>query len=391
MRMTELSCRYDDVLSLFGAAFGHEPTLGVAAPGRVNLMGGHTDYNQGFVLPVAIDLHVVMAAAPRRDRRVLLHASNLGAHTEFSLEDVNRDQEQRWSNYQRGVAVLLQEMGYSLAGMEAVIWGDVPIGSGLGSSAAAEVATAYAFQQLNELEIDRVELALLCQRAESEFVGVECGVMDQLIAVMAKRGHALFIDCQGLATEHVRLQPEVSIVVADTMERRDLVRSGYNLRREECRQGAELLGVNSLREVTAKEFAAREEKLPSPLRERCRHVIRENQRVVDGVGALKREDVEEFGRLMGESHRSLRDDYGVSSQHLDLLVETASRVDGVYGSRLTGAGFGGCTVSLVVADAVEDFKAHVSSRYEDATGIVPEIYVCRAEDGVSYQVLSQGR
>lgn len=388
MNMTELSHRYDEVLALFSAAFGHEPTLVVAAPGRVNLIGEHTDYNQGFVLPVAIELHVVMAVAPRPDGRVVLHASNLGADTEFSLDAVDRDDEQRWSNYQRGVAAQLQEMGYSLAGMEAVIWGDVPIGSGLGSSAAVEVATAYAFQQLNELEIDGVEMALLCQRAEKEFVGVECGIMDQLIAVMGKRDHALLIDCQDLKTEHVPLPLEVSIVVADTMEPRDLARSEYNVRRKECWQGAELLGVSSLRHITVQEFAAREYGLPFPLRERCRHVIYENQRVVDGVVALKREDLEEFGRLMGESHRSLRDDYDVSSPQLDLLVEAASRVDGVYGCRLTGAGFGGCTVSLVAADAVEDFKAHVSRRYEGATGIVSEIYVCRAEDGVSYQILS---
>jgi len=227
-----------------------------------------------------------------------------------------------------------------------------------------------------------VELALLCQRAEKDFVGVECGIMDQLIAVLGKRGRALLIDCQDLSTEQVPLPPEVSILVADTMKRRDLLSSEYNVRRQECWQGAELLGVRSLRQVPVEEFAVREGELPSPIRQRCRHVIYENERVVEGVGALKGGDLEEFGRLMKECHSSLRDDYQVSSRELDLLVESAWEVEGLYGSRLTGAGFGGCTVNLVRGEAVESFKAHVGQRYRAATGITPQIYVCRAEDGV---------
>ncbi len=387
----KLSERHEIVVALFRTTFGHEPTLTVAAPGRVNLIGEHTDYNQGFVLPVAINRYIIMAVAPRRDRRVLLHASNFAAQAEFSLDAINRDEEQAWSNYQRGVASQLQQAGHTLQGMEATIWGDVPIGSGLSSSASVEVATAYAFQLLNDLEIDRVELAQLCQRAEKDFVGVECGLMDQLIAVLGERDHALLVDCQDLDTEQVPLPPEASIVVADTMKRRDLVLSEYNVRRQECEQAAELLGVGSLREVSVEEFATREDELPSPIDQRCRHVIYENQRVLEGVAALKQRDLKEFGRLMKESHRSLRDDYQVSSPELDLLVEVAGEVEGVYGSRLTGAGFGGCTVSLVREEAVESFKAQVSQRYQAATGISPQIYVCRAEDGVSYRRLCVGR
>lgn len=382
MSFTELSDRCEMVRALFGVAFGHQPELVVAAPGRVNLIGEHTDYNEGFVLPVAINRYIIMAIAPRRDWSVHLHASNFGAQTEFSLDAIDRDEEQPWSNYQRGVAVQLQQAGYTLRGMEAIIWGDVPIGSGLSSSAAAEVAAAYAFGLLNDLEIDGVELALLCQQAEKDFVGVECGIMDQLIAVLGKRGHALLIDCQDLSTKQVPLPSGVSILVADTMKRRDLLSSEYNVRRQECSRGAELLGVRSLRQVSVEEFAAREGELPSPIRQRCRHVIYENERVVEGVGALKGGDLEEFGRLMKESHSSLRDDYQVSSPQLDLLVEAAGEVEGVYGSRLTGAGFGGCTISLVSEIAVDNFKAHVSERYQAATGITPQIYVCRAEDGV---------
>ena len=391
MNTTDLSKHYERALALFKAAFGHKPTLMVGAPGRVNLIGEHTDYNQGFVLPVAINRYIVMAVAPRQDEHVLLHASNLAAQAEFPLDAIGRDEEQPWSNYQRGVAWQLQQAGYALRGMEAVIWGDVPIGSGLSSSAAVEVATGYAFQLLNDLEIDRVELALHCQRAEKEFVGVECGVMDQLIAVLGKRDHALLIDCQDLRTEQVPLPPGVSIVVADTMKRRDLLRSEYNVRRQECQHGAELLGVKSLRQISIQEFSAHEEQLPFPIGQRCRHVIHENQRVLDGVGALKRGDLDEFGRLMKESHRSLRDDYQVSSRELDLLVEAAWEVEGVYGCRLTGAGFGGCTVSLVKEETVESFKTQVTERYEAATGISPDIYICHAEDGVSYCTLPLGR
>jgi galactokinase len=336
------------------------------------------------VLPVAIDRYMVLAVAPRGDQCVVLKAPNMAAETEFSLEAIERDEKQPWSNYQRGVAWQLQQAGYSLRGMEAVIWGDVPVGSGLSSSAAVEVATAYAFKLVNDLEIDGVELALLCQRAEKEFVGVECGIMDQLIAVLGRKDHALLIDCQDLSTEQVSIPGEASIVVADTTKRRELLLSAYNERRQECEQGAKLLGVGSLRQLSVEEFATREEELPEPIRRRCRHVIYENQRVLEGVDALKEGDLEEFGRLMQESHRSLRDDFEVSSAELDLLVDAALEVEGVYGSRLTGAGFGGCTVSLVEQGAVEAFMAHVGESYRAATGIAPRTYVCDAEDGASH-------
>jgi galactokinase len=371
------------VRTLFTSTFGREPTLVVAAPGRVNLIGEHTDYNQGFVLPVAISRYVVLAAAERRDGRVLLQAANLSARVEFSLRAIDRDEEQPWSNYQRGVALQLQQVGYALRGMEALIWGDVPVGSGLSSSAAVEVATAYAFKLLSGLKIGDVELALLCQRAESEFVGVDCGMMDQLVAVLGKRDHALLIDCRDLSTEQVPIPEGAAIVVSDSMKRRELRQSAYNERRQECQQGARLLGVESLREISIEEFAARERELPEQIRQRCRHVVNENQRVIAGVGALRRDDLEEFGGLMRESHRSLRDDYQVSSPELDLLVEAAAEVEGVYGSRLTGAGFGGCTVSLVRQDAVQEFSAHVARRYHVATGVHPQVYVCRAEDGAA--------
>jgi galactokinase len=379
----DLSERRKLVLRLFRSTFGRDPTIVVSAPGRVNLIGEHTDYNQGFVLPVAIDRYIVLAVAPRHDRHVVLRASNLAAQSRFSLDAIARAEEQPWSNYQRGVALQLQEAGYAIGGMEALIWGDIPVGSGLSSSAAVEVATACAFKLLNDLELDSVELALLCQRAEREFVGVECGIMDQLISVLGKRHHALRIDCQNLSTDQVPMPPGAAIVVADSMRRRELLQSAYNERRQECQQGAHMLGVESLREISVDEFAAREEELPEPIRQRCRHVIHENQRVLDAVAALKEGNLGEFGHLMIDSHRSLRDDYQVSSPELDLLVEAAMRVEGLYGSRLTGAGFGGCSVSLLRQEAVEHFRVQVTERYRVGTGISPRIYLCRAVDGAS--------
>jgi len=403
--MSPLPTKVDEIKTRFEALFGRLPTTVIRAPGRVNLIGEHTDYNEGFVLPVAIDRAILIAAAPRHDREVRLYALNFDERTAFSLDRIERDEQRAWSNYQRGVAHVLQEQGLPLVGMDACIWGDVPIGSGLSSSAAVEVATAYAFQTLSGFELDRVEMALLCQRAENEFVGVQCGIMDQFIACLGRRDHALLLDCRSLDYEHVPLPPPAppkpalrppprrkaeglggtggaAIVVCDTMVRRGLVDSEYNARRRECAEGARLLGVKALRDVSVEAFERQQMGLPEVVRRRCRHVIRENQRVLDSVEALRQGDLAEFGRLMNESHRSLRDDYQVSCRELDVMVEVAQRVEGVYGSRMTGAGFGGCTVSLVEAEAVGRFRDQVARDYAAATGIEPGIYVCRAEDGV---------
>ena len=383
--MNSLPAKVDEIKTRFEAIFGRLPTTVILAPGRVNLIGEHTDYNEGFVLPVAIDRAILIAAALRHDREVHLHALNFDERTAFSLDRIERDEPRPWSNYQRGVAHVLQDRGLSLVGMDACILGDVPIGSGLSSSAAVEVATAFAFQALSGFELDRVEMALLCQRAENEFVGVQCGIMDQFIACLGQRDHALLIDCRSLDYEHVPLPPDAAIVVCDTMARRGLVDSEYNARRRECAEGARLLGVKALRDVSVEAFERRQGELPEVVRRRCRHVIHENERVLSSVEALRRGDLAEFGRLMNESHHSLRDDYQVSCRELDAMAEVAQRVAGVYGSRMTGAGFGGCTVSLVEAEAVERFRGQVARGYEAATGIEPSIYVCRAEDGVRIQ------
>ena len=366
----------------FERIYGVEASLCVAAPGRVNLIGEHTDYNEGFVLPAAIDRHVVIATRPRDDRLVRLHALDFHRDATFSLDDIAQDPVERWSNYERGVAWALQRHGFSLRGMDAVVTGDVPIGAGLSSSAAIEVATAYALQMHADLDLDPVTRALLCQKAESEFVGMHCGIMDQYIISLGKREHALLIDCRSLEYRLVPIPSGISIIVCDTKKQRGLVDSEYNTRRQECEAGARLLGVPALRDVTLDAFEARQNELGEITRKRCRHVVTEDQRVIDAVRALQHGDLARFGELMNASHVSLRDDYEVSCRELDVMVEAAWQQDGIYGARMTGAGFGGCTVNLVADDYASDVTANVAQAYEKATGVVPEIYVCRAEDGV---------
>jgi galactokinase len=296
---------------------------------------------------------------------------------------------------------MLLQSGYQLGGFEAVVDGDVPSGAGLSSSAAVEVATGTALKALFGLEVDPVRLALLSQKAENEFVGVNCGIMDQFISALGKTGHALFLDCRSLETRHVPLEAsrvrdqgsragstDVQIVVADTAVKRGLVDSEYNTRRAECEEAVRLLGqrlpnVKALRDVTLEQFRQHEAELPPVVRRRARHVISENERVLASVAALSSGDLRTFGRLMDESHASLRDDYQVTVPQLDVMVDAAHTVPGVLGSRMTGAGFGGCTVSLVERDAVEEFKRRVPERYRTHTGLPPRIYVCRAVDGAS--------
>jgi galactokinase len=377
-----------NVRQRFAEIFGGEPSAVVRAPGRVNLIGEHTDYNDGYVLPMAIDRSVLVAAVPRDDRQVVIHALDFGESVAFSLDDIEHDQVNTWSNYQRGVTYFLEERGIELPGLNAVMVGDIPIGSGLSSSAAVEVSTAYTWQVLAGFELSRVELALLCQRAENEFVGMSCGIMDQFVSALGQCDHALLIDCRSLDYQPVPLPTGAAIIVADTMKRRGLVDSEYNTRRQECEEGVRILQrylpeVQALRDVSVAQFVEYEGQLPQNVLKRCRHIIYENERVLRSVTALRAGNLAAFGQLMNESHVSLRDDYEVSCPELDIMAEAAWKVNGVYGSRMTGAGFGGCTVSLVAEEAIEDFETQVTAAYEQATGIAPQIYVCRAEDGVA--------
>ena len=389
---------FPDRLAILRAEFvrfyGAPPELAVRAPGRVNLIGEHTDYNDGYVLPIAIDRSVLVASAARRDQTVRLWAVDFDAHVTFSLDDIDHVQVQRWSNYQRGVAVVLKERGFDLPGVDVAFSSDVPIAAGLSSSAAIEVATAVTWQTLVGFALSRPELALLCQRAENSFVGVNCGIMDQFISALGCQNAALLIDCRSLAYRPVSLPEGVVVVVMDTMKQRGLADSAYNTRRAECEEGVRLLGahlpeITALRDVPVAQFERYADGLPPHVLRRCRHVITENQRVLDGVDALERGDAAAFGRLMDASHRSLRDDYEVSCAELDAMVEAAWAAPGVIGARMTGGGFGGCAVALVEERLTSVFSQQVGRAYEQSTGLTPSLYVTVAEAGadVVHQML----
>lgn len=370
------------------ARFG-EPEQVASAPGRVNLVGGHTDYNDGFVLPVAIDRRTAVAVRPREDRTVRVHTAASDQTVTFPLETPDPG-EPRWADYPKGVAWALDEAGHDLRGADLAIAGDVPVGAGLASSAALEVATAFALlgvaDDAPETDSERRALARACQRAEREFVGVDCGILDQFAVTLCARDSALFLDCRTEATERVPLAPDVSVLVVDTTVTHELVDSAYDERRAECERGAALFAdllahdVDALRDVSPAEFERHAGSLPEPVRSRCRHAVGENERVKRAVAALRDGALETVGRLMDESHASLRDDYEVSCPELDLVVDLLDR-SGVHGARMTGAGFGGCVVALVDADAVESVASDVATEYETETGIEPGVYVCEASDG----------
>ncbi len=378
----------------FQQRYGIHPSAIVRAPGRVNLIGEHTDYNDGFVFPVAIDRATYIAARSRSDQIVRVVSSDLNEEDAFSIDHIERSK-RPWHNYVRGVVMALRAAGHPLTGADLLIASDVPRGAGLSSSAALEVAVGYAFQTLNHLNILGEELALLAQGAENTFVGVQCGIMDQLIAVFGRADHALLIDCRDLSYRPVPLPSSVAVVVCDSHIPRTLAASAYNQRRQECNAAVQLLqqwhpGIRALRDVSEDQFAAHSDALPEPVRSRARHVVSENRRTLQGAAALERGDVAAFGRLMNESHASLRDDYQVSLPDIDLLASTAQRLAGCYGSRLTGAGFGGCTVSLVERSEVETFSRDLVQAYRHATGRTATIYVCRASDGVGRAVDNAG-
>jgi len=374
-----------DLSEAFLTLYGNRPGI-YRAPGRVNLIGEHTDYNDGFVMPAAIDSSTWVAIAPRNDRKVSIRSENFSDIAEIDLDEPPTRGRGHWSDYPFGVAVKLEQAGQPLRGANMLVRGEVPIGSGLGSSAAIEVATGFAMLDNSGAKIDRMELAELCQRAENEFVGMRCGLMDQFISCFGKTNHALMLDCRLLDYKLLALPAYVKLVVCNTMVKHELASSEYNARRAECEEGVRLLAQNlphvrSLRDVTIENLEQFGGDLPDVIRKRCRHVVSENSRVAEAASALERDDLRSFGKLMGESHRSLREDYEVSCQELDLMVNLANKADGVVGARMTGGGFGGCTINLVQSDSVDSFKETVVKGYADATGHEPEVYVCSAAQG----------
>jgi galactokinase len=378
-----------ELAETFRSLYGGSPRV-YRAPGRVNLIGEHTDYNEGLVMPAAIDFSTWVAIAPRSDRRILVRSENFSETVELDLDQPPARGGRHWSDYPFGVAIKLDQSGRNLSGANLLVRGEVPIGSGLSSSAAIEVAIGFALLELAhdgaEAPIDRLELAQLCQRAENEFVGMRCGLMDQFISCYGQTGHALMLDCRTLDYQLLPLPESVKLVVCNTMVKHELAASEYNARRAECEEAVRLLArdwpeIQSLRDVAVDDLEQAPSELPEVIRKRSRHVTSENARVVEAAAALQCGDLETFGRLMRESHRSLRDDYEVSCKELDLMVEIANQAAGVFGARMTGGGFGGCTINLVAAESVDSFKQVVAERYEKATGLDPQIYACSAAQG----------
>lgn len=359
----------------------------VRAPGRVNLIGEHTDYNDGFVMPMAIDAQIILAGSVRDDQEVHIYSLDFKQKNTFDLTDFTKSKNASWSNYIRGVCAMFLE-STPLKGMNIVLSGNVPQGAGLSSSAALEVGTALLIRELNELDTPPVELVKLAQRAENDFVGVACGIMDQFVSMLGKKDHVLFLDCRSLDYELVPAPfaaNDASIVVIDSGVKRGLVDSEYNLRRRQCEAAvkemqAKLPNIRALRDVSIEHLDLIEELEPD-LKKRARHVVTENQRVLDAGKLLREGRIAEFGQLMNQSHASLRDDYEVSCRELDLLVEIAQSVPGVYGSRMTGAGFGGCTVTLAANDSIDQLRAAVEEQYPKQTQYTPRIFIFNASEG----------
>jgi len=369
------------VAEAFRSRYGSDPAVVVRAPGRVNLIGEHTDYNDGFVFPMAIDRAAWIALRPRGDGRVVATSLDFDETREFDLARLEKGKKEGWIEYLKGTAWALQEAGHSLSGFEGIVAGDVPLGAGLSSSASIEMATARAFAAVSGLPWKPAPMALLGQKAENQWVGVNCGIMDQLISAAGVADKALLIDCRSLETQAVPLPRGTVVVILDTATRRGLVDSAYNERRAQCEAAAKLFGVKALRDVTSDRLAARARELDPTTLRRARHVVTEDERTVAAAEAMRADDAGRLGQLMNESHESLRHDFEVTNDGLNAMVDEARRGPGCFGARMTGAGFGGCAVALVAADRSEAFVRQVEAGYRKATGLDPKVYVCRATNG----------
>lgn len=382
--------RADELSEQFREKFHAMPRVFVA-PGRVNLIGEHLDYNDGFVLPCAIEFSTQTAVAPRNDQKLVLQSAEYSERFEFDLTNLPQKGLGRWSDYVLGVAMMLRQAGYLAHGANLLVHGEVPIGAGLSSSAAIEVATALALLSLNDAKLSMPEIAKLCQRAENEFVGAQVGIMDQFVSCLGKAGHALLLDCRSLHFDLVPVPDHVKLVICNTMVKHELSGGEYNRRREECEEGVRILsrsipGIKALRDVTLQQLLACAKSMPPVIYKRCLHVVEEIQRVLQAVECLRSGDLKRMGRLMRDSHGSLRDLYEVSCRELDAMVEAATGLPGYYGGRMTGGGFGGCTVNLVASERTEAFRESVAERYRERTGISPEIYVSSSANGAHVEL-----
>ena len=374
------------LITIFTKLYGAEPRS-FWAPGRVNLIGEHTDYNDGFVLPMAIDMGTVVAIAARPDRILRVRSVNLNESIELNLDNLGSGHQGTWRDYVEGVASALAERSVVLCGADVALQSDVSLGGGLSSSAALEISLASALVSISGGSIDGLSLALTGQTAEHRHVGIHCGIMDQFTAVHALRGHAILLDCRSLDATQVPLNlRDHEIVICDSLVRHELASSEYNRRRRDCERGVNLLRnvlpqIRALRDVKLPELEANQSMLPEPVLSRCRHVVSENNRTLQAAEHLAHGDLVAVGKLMSESHRSLRDDYEVSCPELDLLVESAEKHPGVLGARMTGGGFGGCTVNLVEGSGISSFRDSVAGKYQAKFQRKPKIFVARAAGG----------
>jgi len=374
------------VAERFLAVYGTSPSGLFRAPGRVNLIGEHTDYNDGFVMPLAIDFSCYSAIRSRSDRTLSVYSQQFQENIEFNLDRLVGPPKKHWSDYVRGVAAVLRDEGYPLKGADLLIDGQVPIGSGLSSSASIEVSSALALTSLGGITVPLGTLARLCQRAENEYTGARCGIMDQFVSCFGRQDQALLLDCRSLEMTYLALPPNVCLVICNTMVRHELAAGEYNERRASCERSIEAIrkflpNIRALRDLTLEDL----EKYGSLLSEmdfrRCRHVITENARVIDAKEALGHVDLARFGQLMYQSHNSLNHDYEVSCRELNLMVSLARNLPGVYGARMTGGGFGGCTINLVEREAVTEFQTSVAQEYEKLTDLSPQISASSAAGG----------
>ncbi|MCG9680810.1 galactokinase [Vibrio sp. Isolate24] len=372
------------VKSSFEQVLGYQPSHIIQAPGRVNLIGEHTDYNDGFVLPCAIDYQTVVAASKRDDNIVRVISVDYGNDVdEFDVtQEVEFQENKMWANYIRGVVKCLRARGYLFSGADISVSGNVPQGAGLSSSAALEVVIGQTFKVLYSLEISQAEIALNGQQAENEFVGCNCGIMDQMISAEGKENHALLLDCRSLETQAVSMPEEMSVVIINSNKKRGLVDSEYNTRREQCEEAARIFGVKALRDVSIEQFNDKVSLLDEVVAKRARHVITENARTVEAANALRHHNMERIGELMAQSHASMRDDFEITVKEIDTLVDIVKQVIGEQGGvRMTGGGFGGCIVAVMPPELVEPVKAAVEAQYQAATGLKASIYVCQAKQG----------
>jgi len=370
----------------FKKLYGRLPTIWARAPGRVDLMGSHTDYNMGFVLTMTIDRDTWIAAAPREDNQVAIHSCNTPGSALFSLEDIQRDEAAPWTNYVRGVAAVMQASGHKLRGFDGLIHSTVPFGSGLSSSAALEMAVAILFKDLSDLILDPVDMALIGQRAENEFVGVSTGILDQYSSAMGRDGCGILLDCRYLTSEVVRMNPALHVVICNTRSERNLTGTEYDERRAQCEEGLRLLqrfypGITALRDVTPAMFMAQKQMLPELIARRCQFIIEENQRVLDLAQALPEGPPESLQSLFVASYSGARDLYEIGSPAMAAMMEAMSTAPGVVAARQAGAGFGGSMVALVKDGFLEPFIEHVSKTYRQETKIQPEVYAVQASPG----------